>query len=347
MAAKVRPLLHPGGEVQRREGYTLAALVACGVQGAVLVLRLMAPPHVLVWEALYGGLICGLAALLLHSPRVPLPWVERGVLAAAGAGFALKLYGACLSEVFSPGLSLGVVLLAAALFCTLESVWAAWLTAALYVVFALLALAYGGEGMPLIELALTLALLGGLCLSLKQKSAEHAQKALFGRVTVTDPLTGVGNRRAMYGELHRAMAELPGGRDFAVVLVDLDYFKQINDRYSHEVGDQVLEQVALALQLGMRAGDFVARWGGDEFLLLLPGVDERAAKAEAYLLWREVRWLGVPGLPKVTASLGVAMGSAAGSVEELLQLADERLSVAKSSGRDRICLPEKPLPNFF
>lgn len=347
MAGKVRPLLHPDGEARRREGSTLAALVACGVQGAVVGLRLLAPPHVLVWEALYGALVCGLAAGLLHVPRVPLARVERGAFAAAGAGFALKLYGACLTGAFPPGLSLMVILLAVAAFCLLESVWAAWFTAALYVVFALLARACGAGDVPLPELALTLVLLGGLCLSLKQRSTGQAETALFSRVAVTDPLTGVSNRRAMYGHLRQAVADLPRGQDFAVVLLDLDYFKQINDRYGHEVGDQVLEGVALALQLGLRAGDFVARWGGDEFLLLLPGVDERAAKAESYLLWREVRGLRVPGLPTVTASLGVAMGSSAGSVEELLQLADERLSVAKASGRDRICLPEKPLPNFF
>lgn len=131
-----------------------------------------------------------------------------------------------------------------------------------------------------------------------------------------------------------------------MVLLDLDYFEQVNTRYGHAVGDALLVAVARSLRQEVRAGDRVARWDGDAFLALLPGVDERGAKAEAYRLWLAVRRLREPGLPQVTASLGVALSTDAHTLEDLLQLANERLYVAKASGRDRVSLPEKPLPLF-
>jgi diguanylate cyclase (GGDEF)-like protein len=153
-----------------------------------------------------------------------------------------------------------------------------------------------------------------------------------------DWLTGLHNRRFLARELDRLTAEQLSG-PFSLAVLDLDRFKSINDRFGHEAGDQVLVRVATLLLGELRQSDVVVRTGGEEFVVLMPGTEARAAVAACERLrvaiaasaWHEV----VPGMT-VTASLGVA--SAADSVEPaaLTALADARLYEAKREGRDRV-----------
>ncbi|MGY1803833.1 diguanylate cyclase [Blastococcus sp. SYSU D00922] len=155
------------------------------------------------------------------------------------------------------------------------------------------------------------------------------------RSALTDGLTGVANRRAFDVALTREMA-LAGRTDaaLAVIILDLDKFKSLNDTYGHLAGDDVLRGVGAALRQCTRQGDLVARYGGEEFVLLLPGATEEEAVGVA----RRVRTVlrGVEGPRTITASLGIARWPAHGSTgPELLAAADSALYAAKERGRDQ------------
>jgi diguanylate cyclase len=144
-----------------------------------------------------------------------------------------------------------------------------------------------------------------------------------------DPLTGLGNRQMMASTLDRA------GEDLAAVFVDIDQFKQVNDDYSHAVGDDVLRRIAVILRKQCRSGDVPVRYGGDEFVVLVFGGSE-AAKEVAERFQGAVRaasWGRVaPGL-EVTVSVGVGRPVPA---QGAIAAADAALHAAKRAGRDRI-----------
>jgi diguanylate cyclase (GGDEF)-like protein len=146
----------------------------------------------------------------------------------------------------------------------------------------------------------------------------------------TDGLTGLTNR-ARFDVL---LAERAAGtQPFSVILLDLDHFKNVNDTYGHQAGDGVLQGVAAALRTGCRAGDVVARYGGEELVVLADG-DADETKDTAERLRAAVAAAATP-VP-VTASIGAAWGPADGRTPEaLLDAADRRLYIAKRTGRNR------------
>jgi len=159
-------------------------------------------------------------------------------------------------------------------------------------------------------------------------------------VSRTDPLTGLPNRRAMMEELHGEMAR--SGREggtLAVLMVDVDHFKLVNDTHGHEVGDRVLQILAQALKEALRAYDVCARWGGEEFLVLLPGTDRAGALEVGEKLRKAVAAHSVPaGEARVTVglSVGVAVLEPQESMDSLLRRADAAMYEAKRHGRDRV-----------
>jgi diguanylate cyclase (GGDEF)-like protein len=160
-----------------------------------------------------------------------------------------------------------------------------------------------------------------------------------------DKLTGLLNRR---GFIERADVELSRAQRqtsrLAIASFDLDHFKQVNDRFGHEVGDLVLTRVARLLRAEMREADVLARMGGEEFVALLPG--ERADEA-ATLAERVRERLAAEDdreLPAVTVTAGVASMLAPSSLDELLRVADQALYEAKFAGRDRIVVAGELLP---
>jgi two-component system, cell cycle response regulator len=173
---------------------------------------------------------------------------------------------------------------------------------------------------------------------------ELANLELLGR-SLTDVLTGLGNRRHMEEDLgHVHAAALRTGRPYGVALFDIDHFKLYNDHYGHVAGDDVLRQVAQSLRATARAGESVYRYGGEEFLLLLPDCTVDGAAMAARRLREAVKDMALPHLarptppPVVTLSGGVTcwLADAALPLTELLQQADEALYQAKTAGRDRI-----------
>jgi diguanylate cyclase (GGDEF)-like protein len=161
-------------------------------------------------------------------------------------------------------------------------------------------------------------------------------------LALTDPLTGVRNRRCFMQvaalEFERATRH---GRPMALVLIDVDHFKQINDRHGHQMGDQSLIDIAQACQRTLRRTDLLARFGGEEFIVLLPETGQREAVRLAERMREAVHTdLRLPDHPStgaVTISLGaVALSRATPTLDLLIQAADQALYDAKRSGRDRV-----------
>ena len=157
-----------------------------------------------------------------------------------------------------------------------------------------------------------------------------------------DPLTGLANRRRFAAELGRHL-DVCGryGATGALLMVDLDHFKAVNDSAGHSAGDRMLTEVAEALLARLRSSDVVGRLGGDEFAVLLPRADAASAYAVAQDLVDRVRAVGhrtADGGPVVTASIGVAMVGPGASEARLMVDADLAMYEAKSAGRDRAVL---------
>lgn len=162
----------------------------------------------------------------------------------------------------------------------------------------------------------------------------------------TDPLTGVKNRRAFLRALKQETSRAQRHRrPMALLVIDVDRFKTINDRFGHPVGDAVLVALCNALTEGARHYDTVARLGGEEFAVLLPETERSGALVVAERIRNAVRnaQLGPRELERVTVSVGVAFGSGAADDDEqtIMKRADDELYRAKESGRDKVCAEEE------
>ena len=181
-----------------------------------------------------------------------------------------------------------------------------------------------------------------LARNVERLAAARARTVLLEVQATTDVLTGLANRRRLDEELRRLLAQaLRYDQSLSVVLVDLDHFKDVNDGHGHQVGDQLLVEVAGGLAAAVRDADVVGRWGGEEFLLLAPHTDQQAALALAERCREAVaRASTEAGDVAVTASFGVASLGPDDTVRSLMRRADLALYIAKSEGRDRVvCLP--------
>ncbi|MDH0303733.1 MULTISPECIES: diguanylate cyclase [unclassified Pseudomonas] len=165
------------------------------------------------------------------------------------------------------------------------------------------------------------------------KRVEEELRAL----SVTDALTGIHNRRffqeRLRGELDRAQRD---GLDLAVIMLDIDHFKQINDQFGHAVGDHVLRSLCQRIGQRLRRTDVFCRLGGEEFMVLCPGSNADQARLLALELWQGVRNVPVEGVGRVTASFGVAGWRTGEGADALLLRADAGVYAAKQAGRDRV-----------
>lgn len=176
-----------------------------------------------------------------------------------------------------------------------------------------------------------------------QKTQELQQAVEeIGRVATTDKLTGLSNRLKIDDYLDLAMQQAEEcGEPLSLILLDLDHFKRINDTLGHLFGDRVLRESSQLLCANIRATDLLGRWGGEEFLLISPGMALSAAVERAERMRLAVRSHVFAGLDHTqTASFGVACHRPGESREHLIARADMALYRAKQEGRDRVCVAE-------
>jgi diguanylate cyclase (GGDEF)-like protein len=176
------------------------------------------------------------------------------------------------------------------------------------------------------------------------RSRAELSELSFKWLATHDSLTGAGNRSILFERLEHAAAARPEHRSLlALVFLDLDDFKTINDLHSHEVGDHILAEVADRIRSVIRPHDTVVRWGGDEFLVLIEELDNEAAGLDAVrrilaAIAAPIRHLGQE--LAVTASLGVAFRQASDEVEadELVRRADSAMYRVKRAGRNALAV---------
>jgi diguanylate cyclase len=192
-------------------------------------------------------------------------------------------------------------------------------------------LRYGNLAIPLLALALV---------SFYFRRASTTAERRMESMALTDPLTGLLNRRSMEQRLREAAQGFQRtGRTFSVVMADIDRFKRINDVHGHAAGDRVLRALAGLLGERLRGGDAVARWGGEEFLLLLPETDLATARdvADRLRATVEARLSDIAGLgDSVTLTFGVAVFDRPMRVDVCLKQADDALYAGKTEGRNRV-----------
>ena len=169
--------------------------------------------------------------------------------------------------------------------------------------------------------------------------SEAAARHELEHLMLTDPLTGTGNRRLLMlrleDEVQRAQRY---ARPLTAVFLDLDHFKQVNDKHGHDVGDTALVEVATCIKARLRQSDHVARFGGEEFVLLLTETPLDAALPLVEHIRTTISTLHVHGLPgRITASAGLAQWRDGEAGEDLLRRADQALYQAKATGRNRSC----------
>ncbi|GGY62144.1 GGDEF domain-containing protein [Pseudoduganella albidiflava] len=171
--------------------------------------------------------------------------------------------------------------------------------------------------------------------------AYERLRLILERRSASDPLTGVLNRRGFGDAYAREVARMARmrqhARTLALLSVDLDHFKMINDRFGHAEGDRVLVSVAQMVGSALRESDVLARFGGEEFIVLLPDTDGKRAIGVAQRVQRLLREAHAGELPSCTASIGVAVQTDPEEpLDALLSRADEALYRAKENGRNRI-----------
>ncbi|WP_286924566.1 MULTISPECIES: sensor domain-containing diguanylate cyclase [Lysinibacillus] len=182
-----------------------------------------------------------------------------------------------------------------------------------------------------------LAKLEQIHLEIEQKQAELlSMNATLIELSETDKLTGLKNRRYFQEKLEEQLSNNEkSASPFSLFILDIDHFKKVNDTFGHQVGDEVLAQLAQLLKNQARSLDIVARYGGEEFVVILPETDQNEAKAIAEQLRQAVeqaKWQ----TGRITVSVGIATAIKTDNETTILQRADKALYASKENGRNRV-----------
>jgi diguanylate cyclase (GGDEF)-like protein len=190
--------------------------------------------------------------------------------------------------------------------------------------------------LPAVAGVISFFILGMAYILLRSMASEVGIKRELERLMLTDPLTGVGNRRFLTNHIEEEVLRAERyGRALTAVFFDLDHFKQVNDQFGHKVGDIVLIRVAQSLSASIRQSDYIGRFGGEEFVVLLTetGIEDGLMLVER--MREAVGNLEIPELPQgITISAGLAQWKPGESAEALLQRSDRALYRAKAEGRN-------------
>jgi diguanylate cyclase (GGDEF)-like protein len=298
------------------------------------------------------------AALAAYDHRPLAAWVHTAVIAAVAAPMPLLvgepplalLFGgvmfgtlfatgsAIAAQVRSPRRSPARKILIASLGCGAVAFYIRGVSAVLSLAPANIGAPEGvAAAMPLAIFAASLVASFGFVLLHKERAEAEAL-----RLSTTDPLTGAYNRRTFHEIAERELSRVRrAGQPLSIVMLDIDHFRQVNEKHGHRVGDVVLQKLAEVVRGALRKEDMLVRFGGEEFLVLLPDVPGPGAVVVAGRIRRTVAsqpiTAGSHTLP-VTVSLGVAARLDEGpeSIEGLLARADSALALAKQRGRNRV-----------
>jgi diguanylate cyclase (GGDEF)-like protein len=327
------------GWLGTRSLYTRASALAYVFGSIILTASLLAPdavPDVPMqwWMALGGGLGMAVAVLLMNSDPPPKLHILHDVFAFVGIGLLVAVTGGLESSA-TPLLILVVAS-------------QAWFWETKHVIFRLVGpvlvtmapLAYTSTTSSQADVLQIMTLYGLSALIVTLVLVMYFDRRMFSkleqraqRLASTDPLTGISNRRIFDTRVH----ELIGDEDcdrFAIVMIDLDNFKQVNTDHGHRTGDTVLREIAEALEAVARNEDCVARIGGDEFAAVLPDVGVDGARSIAERFVRAVADTPSAAASEVSASAGFALYPVHGTtLDELMFTADGALMAVKASGK--------------
>jgi diguanylate cyclase (GGDEF)-like protein len=174
-----------------------------------------------------------------------------------------------------------------------------------------------------------------------RNSQLHDATVNMRQLAFTDPLTGLSNRRAGTVETGAYLSRFKQDNlALSVAILDIDFFKRVNDTYGHSRGDEILISFARLLKATVRPSDRLYRWGGEEFLILFPGADIAAATQVCERLCHTIASAHFEGVGRITSSLGVTEASRNDSLDSLVSRADVALYQAKQRGRNRVCIGE-------
>jgi diguanylate cyclase (GGDEF)-like protein len=195
--------------------------------------------------------------------------------------------------------------------------------------------------MAFASIVITLGLADAILYARRERDIAHG-------LAERDGLTGAPNRRALTARLTGAIADARAqSRSFALLFLDIDHFKAINDRHGHLAGDICLKAVADAIGAAMKGSQYFGRYGGEEFLVLLPGASHAEAFAIGEQLRRRIEALTITAEGaqlRLTASIGIAcLADSSDSAEQLISHADQALYRAKADGRNRVGMYTSPL----
>lgn len=381
MAVTMKAFLRTAGDLllgtepkQRlRTGNALLALVVylvfAGVQHAEVLLGLIAEAD--SWPLTAWNLGGGIAFVLIVRSGLNLKLARKGDPGLSIPQMLWAITGICWSYGIT-GPARGTViliLLPVLIYCvfSLNARQSRKLTAVAFAMLAAVMLFKAAtdparydprvEGMHLLFAAIVMATVSALAIRvgamrerLQRQRTELAQALERIQLLAThDELTGLTNRRAaterMREELALRTRQLQGAEPLlTVVLIDIDHFKRVNDELGHAAGDEVLRRFAAACQAVVRTGELLARWGGEEFLLLMPAAGGAQGVAAAMRLREQLRRTRFddvhPGLA-VSFSAGVAECGSGDELEAAIARADAALYEAKRSGRDRVLLSRR------
>ena len=177
--------------------------------------------------------------------------------------------------------------------------------------------------------------MGGLILRHHLETLK--QKKELEKISITDNLTGLYNRHKLNEilekEFHRARRiKYP----FGIIILDIDLFKDINDTYGHNVGDSVLKEISSLLNQNIRKSDTLGRWGGEEFLIIVPEGNKHKEQLLAKKLREKIEEYPFTTVKNITASFGVAKYEEGDNIDTLIKRADDALYKAKEKGRNRV-----------
>ena len=191
----------------------------------------------------------------------------------------------------------------------------------------------------LINRGMTIVVILGIAFLLNRVTASERQ--LF-RIATTDSLTGILNRRHFMDQLARErLRAIRYATGFSILMLDIDHFKRINDTYGHPIGDEAIKAMAAAADKCLRPTDAIGRFGGEEFVVMLPHTDEAGAVMAAERIREAVGQIVVPAGTndvRFTVSIGAATYARGVTVDQFLECADKALYAAKTGGRNQVCV---------